>query len=49
MINGVCTQSLSQQIESIFALITGITIGLYFSWKTTIACLIGAPLIILNA
>jgi hypothetical protein len=30
-------------------LVIGIAIGVYYSWKTAIACVVAAPLIILNA
>jgi ABC-type multidrug transport system fused ATPase/permease subunit len=39
VINGVSTEGLGSILEAVSALITGITIGFIFSWKTALVCI----------
>lgn len=49
VLNGVSTESLASIAESIFALVTGISIGFYYCWQLALVCLGCVPLMALGS
>lgn len=48
IINGVSTEGLSSILEAVSAVITGITIGFFYSWRESLVCLGIAPFMALS-
>lgn len=49
IVNGVSTESIGPMVDGMSALIVGLAIGFFFSWKMSLICLAISPLLMLGA
>jgi ABC-type bacteriocin/lantibiotic exporter with double-glycine peptidase domain len=49
LINGAGSESVAPAVEGIFAMITGIAIGMFYSWKLSLTALLISPILMIGS